>query len=395
MTNQPADKKVIDAEGQTLSTTFNPRGHMSFVDLATVQQRVKVGIPLPFDVWDADKNLLLARGQKIDTGAQLDSLLRRGALIGLTDAVPTVAAIKSATPGQLPGLLRTTMDLARETLNKAPTEAYEEIVDAIAEPLMAVVETDPDLAIFQVLRQEGNYLTQYGVTHSIHCGFAVFLVAARFGWTESEVRRAFNAALTMNISMLELQGQLATQSGPLTNEQRRQIESHPQRSAAMLEATGVKDVDWLDAVRQHHLCEAGESAAIGELAGLLRSSDTYIAKLSPRRSREALSADVAARMMFANNRGDAATAAMVKEFGLYPPGCHVKLACGESGYVVRRGELAHIPWVAVTNTATGQPLAEPIRRNTAQPMFKVSEVLRDTNSKLRFSPEILQRIAWS
>ncbi|MEO8278595.1 MAG: hypothetical protein ABI564_02815 [Ideonella sp.] len=395
MTTDPADKNVVEAEGQTLSTTFNPRGHMSFVDLATVQQQVKVGTPLPFDVWDADKTLLLAHGQTIETALQLANLLKRGALIGLTDAVPSVAAIKNATPEQLPALLRTTMDLARETLLKAPAEAYEEIVDAVSRPLMAVVEADPDLAIFQVLRQEGNYMTQYGVTHSIHCAFAVFLVAARFGWSETDVRRAFNAALTMNVSMLELQGQLATQSSPLSNEQRQQIESHPQRSSALLEAAGIKDAVWLQAVREHHLSDAGDGGAVSELAGLLRSSDTYIAKLSPRRTREALSADVAARMMFATNRGDAATAAMVKEFGLYPPGCHVKLACGESGYVVRRGELAHIPWVAVTNSADGRALAEPIRRNTAQPVFKVSEVLRNGNGKLRFSPEVLQRIAWA
>ncbi len=378
-----------------MSSTTNPKAHMSFVDLATVQLRVKAGVPLPFDVWDSDMTLLLARGQTIETGMQLESLLKRGALVGLTDAVPSVSEIKGATPEQLPGLLRTTMNLARETLNKTPTEAYEEVVGAISEPLMALVETDPDLAIFQVLRQEGNYLTQYGVTHSIHCAFAVFLVAARFGWTAPDVRRAFNAALTMNVSMLELQGQLATQSGPLTNEQRQQIESHPQRSVDMLEAVGIRDADWLAAVGQHHISDTEATAAISELACLLRSSDTYIAKLSPRRSREALGADVAARMMFATNRGDPATAAMVKEFGLYPPGCHVKLASGEAGYVVRRGELAHIPWVAVTNSADGRALAEPIRRNTAQAMFKVSEVLRNGNAKLRFSPEMLQRIAWS
>ncbi len=380
-----------------MAINSNPKVHMSFVDLATVQQRVKVGTPLPFDVWAADKTLLLARGQKIDTGVQLDSLLKRGALIGLTDALPSAESIKGATPEQLPTLLRTTMDLARETLLQTPTEAYAEVVDAVAQPLMAVVEADPDLAIFQVLRQEGNYLTQYGVTHSIHCSFAVFLVAARFGWSESDVRRAFNAALTMNVSMLELQGQLATQSAPLTNEQRLQIESHPQRSSEMLEATGIQDALWLDAVRQHHQADADNGEPLSELAGLLRSSDTYIAKLSPRRSREALSADVAARMMFATHRGDPATAAMVKEFGLYPPGCHVRLACGESGVVIRRGELAHIPWVAVTNGADGRPLLEPVRRNTAQPVFKVSEVLRNDsgNGKLRYSAEVLQRLAWS
>ncbi len=369
---------------------------MSFVDLATVQSRVKVGIPLPFDVWAADETLLLARGQTIETSPQLDNMLKRGSLVGLADAVPSCDSIRQASREQLPALLRTTMTLACETLIKTPANGYAGVVDAVADPLMALVETDPDLAIFQVLRQEGNYLTQYGVTHSIHCAFTVFLVAARFGWNEVEVRRAFNAALTMNVSMFELQGQLATQAGPLTDAQRAEIDSHPVRSKLMLDAAGITDVDWLAAVNEHHDGDLpAESGPVGQLVALLRSTDTYIAKLSPRRNREALSADVAARMMFAANRGDPATAAMVKEFGLYPPGCHVRLACGESGFVVRRGELAHIPWVAVTNGTDGKPLAQPLRRNTAQAAFKVSEVLRNGTAKLRFPSETLQRVAWA
>ncbi len=207
----------------------------------------------------------------------------------------------------------------------------------VAEPLLAIVERDPDLAIFQILRQEGNYLTQYGVTHSIHCAFTVFLVAARFGWSETEVRRSFNAALTMNISMLELQGQLATMTGRPSEAQIALIESHPLRSRRMLETAGVRDADWLLGVEQHHPVDAsGRRSRIGRSrsASLLHSADTYTAKLSPRRNREALGADVAARMMFTADRDDPATAALVKEFGLYPPGCQVRLANGESG---RRG----------------------------------------------------------
>ncbi|WP_418316880.1 HD-GYP domain-containing protein [Piscinibacter sakaiensis] len=370
---------------------------MSFVDLAVVQQRVTVGIPLPFDVYDADETLLLARGHVLETDDQLDQLLQRGARVGLADAAPTAATVQAARPEELPGLLRSAMALACETLGKAPTEGYEAVVDAVAEPLMAIVEADPDLAIFQIIRQEGNYLTQYGVTHSIHCAFTAFLVATRFGWSEADVRRAFNSALTMNVSMLELQGQLAIQGFPMTAAQRALIDSHPRRSSLMLEAVGISDLDWLAAVRQHHDTEPciDSSTTVNELASLLRSADTYTAKLSPRRNREALSADVAARLMFAANRGDPATAALVKEFGLYPPGCHVRLTCGETGIVVRRGELAHIPWVAVTNDAHGRPLPEPIRRNTAQPDYKVAAVVSSGPARMRFSAETLQRVAWA
>ena len=40
-------------------------------------------------------------------------------------------------------------------------------------------------------------------------------------------------------------------------------------------------------------------------------------------------------------------AALIKEFGLYPPGCAVRLKSGEVGMVMRRGETASTPVVAV------------------------------------------------
>lgn len=380
---------------------------MTFVELSSVQDRIRIGTPLPFHVRDADQTLLLARGQVIDSAGQLNSLMKRGALVDsdevaappapiqqirpdraeISAGVSPRAAIRQARPDQLPALLRTAMTLASRALNETPSDRFAATVDTLSDPLLAIVERDPDLAIFQILRQEGNYLTQYGVNHSIHCAITVFLITTRLGWTEDDVRRAFKAALTMNLSMLELQGQLATQATPMTDDQRADVLSHPQRSVAMLEKGGITDGDWLRAIALHH-DEAGDA---GELAGLLHRADVYTAKLSPRRNREALGADVAARMMFSSDRGHPANAAIVKEFGLYPPGCHVKLASGETGIVVRRGEQAHTPWVAATTNPQGTALPQPLRRDTAQRPFSVAAVLRQGSAGMRFTPEVLLR----
>ena len=374
---------------------------MAIVELTHVQHRLKVGIPLPFHVRNADQTLLLARGQLVSTEAQMMALLKRGALVDTDDIegwrpdmppAPSLKDIRQARREQLPGMYRQTVARAQELLNNPPSDNLDAAVETISAPLMGIVERDPDLAIFQMLRQEGNYLTQYGVNHSIHCGMTVFLVATRFKWSDEDIQRAFKAALTMNLSMLELQGMLATQGTPLTEVQRAEIESHPQRSVAMLRAAGITDPLWLGAVGHHH--DAGDPAPADELTALLHRSDIYTAKLSPRRNREALSADVAARMMFASDRGHPMTVAMVKEFGLYPPGCQVKLVSGETGVVVQRGEQAHTPLVAVTNNARGAPLPDPVRRDTAQRPFSIAAVLKQTEAKLAFSPErLLQAFA--
>lgn len=376
---------------------------MSYVALAAVKHRMSLGRPLPFHVRDADHTLLLARGHVLETEAQLRSLLERGALVD-SDELPAnpspVELISQAPPEQLPALWGRVTDLAHAALNNPDPRAIEAAIDHVTEPLLAIVERDPDLAIFQVLRQQGGYLAQYGINHSLHCAITTCLVATRLGWAVDDVRRAFKAALTMNLSMLSLQGELATQPTPLTDAQRACIHSHPLRSVALLEQAGVSDPDWLRAVAQHHEESDGSgytsgTTDISELAGLLHRSDVYTAKLSPRSNRAALSADVAARMVFASDRGHPATAAIVKEFGLYPPGCPVRLVSGEAGIVVRRGSQAHTPVVAVTHGANVRPLREPLRRDTAQPANRIAQVLHGRQLDLHVTPQALQRVAWA
>lgn len=365
---------------------------MHFLELAQVQHHMSVGVPLPFHVRNADHTLLLAKGQVIESDGQLLNLIRHGALVDVNE-VPAPASVRStierAEPQQLPAMLRQAVNRAIEQLERAEPEQLAATIETLSEPLMGIAERDPDLAIFQVLRQEGNYLVQYGVNHAIHCAITAFLVAARMAWLEDELKRAFKAALTMNLSMFGLQGVLATQSTPVSDEQRAQIASHPQRSRVMLEAAGIRDKLWLTAVERHHGAAAGGDSAGSELATLLARADVYTAKLSARTSREALGADVAARMMFMRHRDDPATLALVKEFGLYPPGAHVRLASGELGVVVRRGEQAHTPWVAATTNAQGASLPQPLRRDTAQRPFSVTAVLRQGAASMRFAPEQL------
>ena len=92
----------------------------------------------------------------------------------------------------------------------------------------------------------------------------------------------------------------------------------------------------------HHVAPDGTGYPAGQrevndLAALVRRADIYTAKLSPRSTRGAMAADRAGRAMFMYDPGNSMTAALVKEFGVYPPGCFVKLVSGETAVVVKRG----------------------------------------------------------
>ncbi|OGB06662.1 MAG: hypothetical protein A3E25_18605 [Burkholderiales bacterium RIFCSPHIGHO2_12_FULL_69_20] len=367
---------------------------MQYSPLSHVKQRVKVGAPLPFNIRDHDFTLLLARGQVVENFDQMEALFTRGALVDLAELQTPADKVRLVPAAALPKLWTACLDKLGDTLRESGKDGFVDALDDSTAPVLALVERDKDLAIFQVLRQNGNELVQYGVNHSTHAAITAYLVAQRLGWSADDAQRVFKAALTMNISMLELQGQLAVQKTPPTAEQRQSILAHPGFSRTMLELGGVTDTDWLDAVSQHHENHDGTGypggiREPGDIASLVRRADIYTAKLSPRATRDSIAADKAGRMMFMQEPGHPMIAALVKEFGVYPPGCYVKLMSGETGLVVRRGSTVMTPIVAVISSPTGIPLPQPVRRDTAQKGYGVHSVLGGHAGGVRLSPEKL------
>ncbi len=373
---------------------------MQFSQLATVKHRLTVGVPLPFNVRDADQTLMLARGQIVASFEQMEALFKRGALVDMAELPPGRKEVADAARTALPKLWSQCMDRIGQTLQKSSQDGFAAALDDVSGPVLQLIQRDPDLAVFQVLQQGGTKNIEYGLTHSVHTAISSFLVAQRLGWDAAEVQRAFKVALTMNLGMLELQGVLATQTTALTAEQRRAIHEHPQVSVAMLKHAGIDDADWLRAVAQHHETTDGSGYPAGlrevcDLAALVRRADIYTAKLSPRNSREAMAADQAGRTMFMQDPGHPMSAALAKEFGVYPPGCFVKLASGETGVVVKRGLNVTAPWVAVLTTANGVALKEPLPRDTSKREYAVAAVLHEKSVSVRISPEKLMQMAFA
>jgi len=160
---------------------------------------------------------------------------------------------------------------------------------------------------------------------------------------------------------------------------------------------GITDSSWLTAVRLHHEAGPGPLAARGEgekLARLLRRIDLFGARLSPRRSRQALSGAAAARAVFLdeNQQPDEAGAALIKVVGLYPPGSIVRLANGEIGIVFKRGFSANEPLVAALIGKSGSPLSNPVPRDTRLASQAISASLAPSELRLRVNLEPLLKL---
>jgi HD-GYP domain-containing protein (c-di-GMP phosphodiesterase class II) len=353
---------------------------MPYTALTEVQHRIQVGAPLPFNVRAADGSLMLARQQILHSTEHVKALCERGALVDLDELLSPTDRVQKASPAELPALWRAHMDGLSQRLLNAKEPGFRAALEAESQPVLALVARDPDLAIFQVLSQSATPDRQYGLTHSLHAAIVARLVAERIGWRDNALETVFKAALTMNISMLDLQGQLAHRAEPLDDEQRRAVQVHPIASVHLLELAGVSNADWLTAVAQHHEQEDGMgypsgTAIVHEMAQLIQRADRYTAKLSARGYRDSKTADQAGREMFMQAPGHPMNAALAKEMGVYPPGAFVRLASGEVGVVVKRGPRVNTPVVAVFQGADGKSLSQPVARQTLLPAHAVVGVI--------------------
>jgi hypothetical protein len=251
-------------------------------------------------------------------------------------------------------------------------------IDAIADSLRAVVAVDVDRALF-LLHRHGPDHALYSVVHAARCAIACDLVVRRLAWPDQDAASLVRAALTMNIAITELQGTLAMRPARThrpSPDEAREIAEHPAIGAAILRGAGVDDAEWLCTVEQHHERADGKGYPTGtrepsRLARVLRCVDDFMAKTSARASRPALPLRHAASQLYGDAEGRRVVDALIKEFGLYPPGTFVRLANGDLGVVLRRGGRIDAPLAVALANRKGERLAPQVRRDTSDLRYAI------------------------
>lgn len=365
------------------------------------RSKVELGVPLPWSVRDQYGNLLLAIGNCIDTGRQLEQLLEIGAYVDKSEIVAvannillrkSVTAIGSVS---LMALWDQAPDCLQTLLTHPDRKAdFPGQVEKFALHIAELHDANADFSIYRVVRQEKCKASNYGHAHSVHAATLCILLARHLGWPLARIMSLVKAALTMNMTILTLQSRMAIQNDPLSGAQRADILAHPQQAVALLEKLGVTDPDWLSAVAQHHEHQDGSGypagcTEIGEMAAVLHVTDVFMAKISPRVLRPALSPQEATRQLYREDNGGPIATALIKTFGIYPPGDFVRLASGELGIVVERTANAKAPIVAAITDAKGCAVTGTLRRDTRQAEFAVVDVVGDKAMLARLLPERL------
>jgi hypothetical protein len=340
--------------------------------------KVQLGTPLPWNVRDANERLLLSKGQVVDSQVQLDALLERGAFVDVEEARAAESLIIShasiSTPKRPPNLFAIWDDLPNQmrvlVVGLKDTAGAEDRINTFVQSIIVLVDKDVDVALYHAVRQENADLFFYGYSHSIHTAVLSLLMARRLGWPQSRITSLMSAAITMNMSMLTLQGQMAKQDVPMRESQKALIRQHPAEAVDWLQKAGITDAEWLRAVLEHHERTDGSGyhqglKDVAEIAVALRVTDVFMAKISPRTLRAPLSIREAAKQLYGEDKGGTMSNAIIKEFGVYPPGEVVQLVSGEVAIVMRRGANPKCPQVACIIDAKGRPLTHTLQYDTA------------------------------
>ena len=365
--------------------------------LKLVESKVRVGIPLPWNVRNQDCTLLLAQGHVIHNDTQLETLLERGMFVDLeeytaVEALQEPEAKPSASLYTRWALAIDTLETALPRLGEAPDSL--DVIYALADEILELSRTDADLGLFMAMRQDQAKHLGYGYSHCVYTALLCGLMTQQLHWSSERTRLITLAALTMNASIAELQTQMAAQDYPALDRQRAQIRLHPEHSAAALEKAGVTDAEWLATVVQHHEQAGGTGypkgiSTVSEAAQVLRMADVFMARITPRQLRQPLSIQDAARCMFKEDRGGPLSVAAIKVLGIYPPGDLVTLASGEMGIVMRRGAQARSPLVAAVTDPHGKAVSTTLHRDTSIAEYAITGPAAERALLSRVPPERL------
>lgn len=382
---------------------------------------------LPFHVYAADGRLLLpARAHLNDPRVQARLSAQGSLFVQSQDYDAWRRGVAKAVEGTVHGnqvlghLAKARPDLIHNAVPQLPGEEWEGLVLALQSALQLVGADKPwlprvlevlsharalaarrvDEALFHLIWTGGNRTAFYSCRQLVRCMFIAGEAARELGWDAQRLALLDKAALTMNAASWRLQDQLARHPRPVADGQERlKLDAHPEQSAQLLQAAGVTDPDWLEAVRHHHddslaARPMAELSPGQQMARLLRCVDRYGAMLSRRTGREAQTPVAAAQRacLGADGRPHEVGAVLLKAVGLYPPGSFVTLASKEMGIVLARGSAPTHPLVAAMLNAQGMAMAEPRLRNTAQPAVAVRAALRHNQVNMDPPLEKLQAL---
>ncbi|MCG0237923.1 MAG: HD-GYP domain-containing protein [Firmicutes bacterium] len=238
-------------------------------------------------------------------------------------------------------------------------EAVAGVVDEILRQPQAVFH-------LQEIRTHDDYTLQ----HSVDVCILSVLIGVSLGYDERQLRDLGLGAVLHDIGKVTIPEAILKKPGPLTAEERAEIQKHTTRGFEILMHCGEFSFHVAHVAYQHHerWCGGGyprglKGPEIHELARVVAVADVYDAMTSDRVYRPGYPPERALRNMLEvvpDWFDPRVLAALVENVAIYPVGTLVELNTGETAVVtgVVKGQAAR-PRVRVLRDPAGRPVREP------------------------------------
>lgn len=335
---------------------------------------LELGRPLPWNVYDANGNVLLRQGYVIQTNYQLEQLFERGRF----------------KPRKIE---RPQDDIVEDHRQRNPFADYADLLQSLEATLNAITDGDPSaqrrlmgltrmiertcteapeasLALVHLYSTEPTILEQ-----TLFYAILSQFTARQFGLNENRTSVLTAAALTANLALVPVADQLNASNKLLSPDQRQVISKHPERSAQALQVAGINNVLMHSIIAQHHEQADGRGYPLG-LSGteirpeaeILALCERYVAMITKRAYRTRLNVTDARRLIATLGDGTfrpAVPRALLKVLGDYPPGILVRLENNEVGVVSGRPVRSRGPFVKAIFGPRGNRYSGTFERDTS------------------------------
>lgn len=344
---------------------------------------IEIGEMLAWHIYDSGGLLLLNKGSIIQSEQQLSVLLKRG-LYRITKDLPandSNPSVDNSSPFdhiadysvRLDGIFKSIIDKDQDS---------EIRVTFLSHDIQTLCKKDPDALIGAVHLYND---LEYVLIHPIQTAILAEIFATSLEIAEEQRLSMMCGALTANISILELQTTLQSQNGPMTKEQKAEMQTHPLRSAQILRDVAISDLNWLNTVEQHHERIDGQGYGLDlvdheivDAAKIVGLCDIYSAMVVEKAYRDAHLANDILRVLFLSKgkeHDETLCLKLIKEMGVFPPGSFVKLVNGETAVVTHRAKEGSM-WPMVTSIISreGKTYANPLSRDCNHEQYKIKEM---------------------
>ncbi len=289
--------------------------------------------------------------------------------------------------------------ICRDLIHRPDVTGFEKVLHDLAERIHQTYLRHPSQLVAQILHAE--VAQRFSVRQQINCCILVAAMSLVSGKSTQFRKVCQVAALSMNISMMDVQDKLEQLPVAIPDAVAELLRTHPKRSAMVLKGLGVEDFDWIETVLQHHERYDGSGYPFGLKAGRIRAeagylyvADLLVARLRTAAKRSDKDPKAVIKQLYDTDRASLepnALLAATSVLGVYPPGSFVRLLNGEIAAVTSTRGNQLTPKVLSLLTGTGKPISPPVWRDTAASEFAINAPLPLGVYGLKIIPES----AWS